>query len=358
MANEEDLNKKPYDYNKDKLYKKILERTSQKNQLNQMGENFFMDITAKNYQNAKQRETAINAQKSSGQKPVMPKKYIYKGQMATKKKGKLPKSLSLILAAAIAVGGISIITLGIKHIQDSSRDNALSNSQQTLENTAYNNINSTELNTNQSQNNNLLILNADLNDLLKRYKQDPNSVSQEEVANLLNTTYQEGRNIIFPMIADAYNSYSQENDEFPQVIDSEDLVYLNTKDAGWQIAYRSNSNINYNGQAIAYNSNKLTDFITTQENMHNLYEYNSETSTLNLKEGTTIEQAINCLVNGMIDVNDIASSDIHFEKGLLGEKILKINERQKEDASFDKDTSNAQAVNLSHNDNDLGDEGR
>lgn len=358
MANEEDLNKKPYDYNNDKLYKKISEKTSQTNQLNKMGESFFMDITAKNYQSAKQRETAINAQKSSRQKPVMPKKYIHKGQMTAKKKGKLPKSLSLILAAAIAVGGISAITLGIKHIQDNSRDNALSNSQQTLEDTAYNNINSTELNTNQSQNNNLLILNADLNNLLKRYKQDPNSVSQEEVANLLNTTYQEGRNIIFPMIADAYNSYSQENDEFPQVIDSEDLVYLNTKDAGWQIAYRSNSNINYNGQAIAYNSNKLTDFITTQENMHNLYEYNSETSTLNLKEGTTIEQAINCLVNGMIDVNDIASSDIHFEKGLLGEKILKINERQKEDASFDKDTSNAQAVNLSHNDNDLGDEGR
>ena len=88
MVTEEDLNKKPYDYNNDKLYKKISEKTSQTNQLNKMGESFFMDITAKNYQSAKQRETAINAQKSSRQKPVMPKKYIHKGQMTAKKKGK------------------------------------------------------------------------------------------------------------------------------------------------------------------------------------------------------------------------------------------------------------------------------
>ena len=350
-----------YNYNNDKLYKKLLKKTSQTNELNSIDDDFFRNIANTNYRNVKQQEIAKKAQSYIGQDPILPKKnskYIYKGKMANKKKNKLPKALSLILAAAIAVGGISAITLGVKYLKNNARDNDLASSQQNLEDVTYRNTNSSELNTNLSQNNNLLILNSDLNNLIERYAQNPDSVSQEEVAQLLNAVYQEGRNIIFPKIANAHNNYSQENDEFPQIIDSDHLIYLNTKDVGWQVAFKEDLNSNSNGQAIAYNNDKLTNFIKNQESMKNLYELDVTTNTLKLKEDTTIDKAINSLISGFTDVNYIASSNIYFERGLLGEKILKIDEYQKDNIISNANTSNSQTINLSHNNIDLGDEER
>ena len=89
------------------------------------------------------------------------------GKMKDHQKSKLPKSLSLILAAAIAVGGISAITLGIKHVQNKSRDNSLARSQQSLEEVTFQGTNLNDLNVDQSQNSNLLILNSDINSLCK-----------------------------------------------------------------------------------------------------------------------------------------------------------------------------------------------
>ena len=110
-----------YNYNNDKLYKKLLKKTSQTNELNSIDDDFFRNIANTNYRNVKQQEIAKKAQSYIGQDPILPKKnskYIYKGKMANKKKNKLPKALSLILAAAIAVGGISAITLGVKYLND------------------------------------------------------------------------------------------------------------------------------------------------------------------------------------------------------------------------------------------------
>ena len=53
---------------------------------------------------------------------------------------------------------------------------------------------------------------------------------------------------------------------------------------------------------LPYNNNKLTNFITEQENMHDLYEVDIDTGTLKLKDGTTINQAINSLISGITDV--------------------------------------------------------
>lgn len=357
MANEENK-RKPYDFDKDvpvqhHFYDDRVNDTT-----------VFSKIVHENYENAKSTRQAnqiVRKNIGKGMSPVMPKderlpyskangKLVYNGKMKEHKKNKLPKSLSILLAAAITVGSVSAITLGIKHIQDKSRNDALTSSQQNLEEVTFQGANMDKVNAEQSQNNNLLILNSDVNNLLNRYKQNPYSISEQEVAQLLSATYQEGRNTIFPKIANAYNDYSKENDEFPQTIDSNHLVYWYSKDVGhYHIAYQNDLSDNSNGQAIAYNNNKLTKFITNQENLHGLYEVDSNAKTLKLKDGITLSQAINSLISGITDINDIASSNIYFEKGLLGEKLLKIDEIQKENATPSQNNSSTHAINVDNN---------
>ena len=360
--------RKPYDFDKDVS----VQHSFNDDRVNNTA--VFSKIVHENYENARSTRQAnqiIRENIGRGMPPVMPKderlpysksngKLVYYGKMKDHQKSKLPKSLSLILAAAIAVGGISAITLGIKHVQNKSRDNSLARSQQSLEEVTFQGTNLNDLNVDQSQNSNLLILNSDINSLLNRYKQNPESISEQEVAQLLSATYQEGRDTVFPKIADAYNNYSQENDEFPQTIDSDHLVYWYSKDVGhYHIAYQNDLSNNPNGQAIAYNNNKLTNFITEQENMHDLYEVDIDTGTLKLKDGTTINQAINSLISGITDVNEIASSNIYFEKGLLGEKLLKIDEYQRENTISDNDKSSSSVINTNFdNTPDLDDEER
>lgn len=145
----------------------------------------------------------------------VPKKYKSNRRLS-KTKRKLPKALTLLLAAGLAIGGFKVVTLGIEHFQDNSRNESLANSQQNLEDMVHRETALGEVSTYQVQNNDLQILNADLNNLLERYEQNPSLVNESEIANLLQNCYLEGRDIVFAKVADAYNAYSNENDEYPK----------------------------------------------------------------------------------------------------------------------------------------------
>lgn len=253
------------------------------------------------------------------------KKYKSSRKLSSKKKNKLPRALSLLLAAGIIAGGIKVVTLGI----DLSRDNSLAESQQNLAEMTNRETALEEMGVYEQKDNSLEILNSDLNNLLQKYKENPNSVSQEEVRNILGSCYLEGRNVVFSKMADAYNTYSQENDEYPKTVESENLIYRvsDGKDnmTPCYVAYRPDSINNPNGTALPSN-NKLSNFISTQLKIKDLY------SNENLLD---VSKSIELLKEGITDINDFYTSNFNIEKGLLGGRKLIIEEKEKNNASID-----------------------
>lgn len=299
---------------------------------------------------------AINNGVKSKQKWHRTSDEVRKNGKIQNKKPKLSLSKRLLIGAAILTGGAIAISLGslaVKNFVSNQRNQALSESQQNLQNV---NSNEREINIDyySNEDNSLYLLNNQINDLLKKYEQNPSSVSRDEVASLLSATYQEGRNVIFPKVAKAYNSYSQENDEFPKEINSENLVYWHSKGVnGYYISNQTDPVNNPNGQAIAYDNSDLSDFISNQLNIHRLYKTNPNSGAVELEDDVTLDNAINSLTVGITQVNNMSALDVHYEKGLFGNKILKIEQPQKENS--DKTNSNTSTINTK---SDLGDEER
>lgn len=277
------------------------------------------------------------------------RKYKSSSKLSSKKKNKLPRALSLLLAAGVLAGGIKAVTLGI----DLSRDNALAESQQNLAEMTNRETALEEMGVYKQEDNSLEILNADLNNLLQKYKESPDSVTQEEVRNLLGACYQEGRNVVFSKMADAYNKYSQENDEYPKTIEAKDLIYRisDGKDnmPPYYIANRPDQVRNPNGTALPSN-NELSDYISTQLKIKELY------SNENLLD---VSKSIELLKEGFTDINKIYSSDIHCEKQWTGNKTLVIDEYERDSQKYDLDNSQTSVTNLKADTSpDLNDEGR
>ena len=286
----------------------------------------------------------INIRNNRGKKPYMPpdlrkeqqakrtqNKYISNKRLRNKKRIKLPKALSLLLAAGILSGSIAAITLGYDHITSINRDNDLAQSQKNLADMANRETAIEEIETYEQGDNSLKILNSDLNNLIQKYKKNPNSVTNEEVRNLLAACYKEGRDVVFSKIAKAYNEYSQENDEFPKTIDAEHLIYRvsDGKDnmTPCYIAYRPDSVNNPNGTALPSND-ELSNFISTQLRIKELYS-NEPLSD--------VSKSLNLLKEGITGINVFYTSDFNIEKGLFGERKLVIEEKEKNNALINYD---------------------
>ena len=263
---------------------------------------------------------ANNAKPHYPHKPDLPPKYKSNKHLSGRKNNKLPKALSLLLAAGIITGGIRAVTLGM----DLSRDNALKESQENLAEISNRESNLRGIDIYQQKDDSVILLNADLNNLLQKFKESPDSVTQEEVRNLLGSCYQEGRDVAFSKMAEAYNKYSQENDEYPKTIEAEDLVYMVSDYEDYMtpcyIAYRPDEMKNPNGTALPSNS-KLSDYISTQLKIKNLY-FSNDTSL-------NVSDTLNLLKDGISDINDFYSSEFSIEKGLFGGRNLVIEQSEK-----------------------------
>ena len=278
------------------------------------------------------------------------RKYKSSSKISSKKKNKLPRALSLLLAAGVLVGGIKAVTLGI----DLSRDNALAESQQNLAEFSNRETALEGMGVYKQEDNSLEILNSDLNNILQKYKENPDSITQEELRNLLGACYFEGRDVAFTKMAEANNKYSLENDEFPKTIEAKDLIYKVSDGDDYMtpyyIAYRPDQVKNPNGTALPSNS-ELSDYVSTQLKIKNLYF--STDSSLNVAE------SLNLLKEGITDINKIYSSDIHYEKQWAGNKTLVIDEYERDSQPSDSENSQTSVTNLkADNSPDLNNEGR
>lgn len=369
MANEENRHE-PYDYDKDPTNPVKFNDEDRVND-----DNVFINLARKNY-NA--QRNAIQAQEitkqNTGKSPVMPEdgrinsssfgkkvkasngknskaksSYVYNGKMKKHKNGKLPKSLALLLSAGFAIGGIGAITLGVNYLQDKLRDEKLANSQQDLQNMFDRETALGEFNTYQTQNNNISILNSDLNSILERYEQDPNSVSQDEIASLLKGIYTQGKEMVSSKVANAYNDYKQETNS-SLLVESEVLTYKHSPRDGnvpYTMAYVNDSH-NY---VYLPSNEKLSDFIGSQ--MDILLCYGADGS---LVEDISNEKALDYAKVGTTELNEMAISDFTYEQK-LGSPVLVISEHEKEISDTNNAKTNATYVN-SRDNSDKGDEDR
>ncbi len=261
------------------------------------------------------------------------KKYVSNKRLRNKKRIKLPKALSLLLAAGILSGSVAAITLGYDHITSINRDNDLAQSQENLADMANRETAIEEIETYEQGDNSLEILNSDLNNLIKKYKENPDSITQEEIRNLLSACYQEGRDVVFSKMAEAYNKYSLENDEYPKTIKAQDLIYRvsDGKDnmTPYYIANRPDQVNNPNGTALPSN-NELSNFISTQLKINDLYSSN--------KTSLDITDSLNLLKEGVSDINNLYTlKDFSIENNFMGGKKLVIEEKEKNTASLNYD---------------------
>lgn len=262
-----------------------------------------------------------------------PKKYVSNKRLRNKRRSKLPKALSLLLAAGILSGSIAAITLGYDHITSINRDNDLAQSQENLADMANRETALEEIETYEQGDNSLEILNSDLNNLIQKYKENPDSITQEEIRNLLSACYQEGRDVVFSKMAEAYNKYSLENDEYPKTIKAQDLIYRvsDGKDnmTPYYIANRPDQVNNPNGTALPSNS-ELSNFISTQLKINDL-NLSNETSL-------DIDDALNLLKEGVSDINNLYTlKDFSIEDNFMGGKKLVIEEKEKNTDSLNYD---------------------
>lgn len=261
------------------------------------------------------------------------KKYVSNKRLRNKKRIKLPKALSLLLAAGFLSGSIAAITLGYDHITSINRDNDLAQSQENLADMANRETALEEIETYEQGDNSLEILNSDLNNLIQKYKENPDSITQEEIRNLLSACYQEGRDVVFSKMAEAYNKYSLENDEYPKTIKAQDLIYRvsDGKDnmTPYYIANRPDQVNNPNGTALPSN-NELSNFISTQLKINDLYSSN--------KTSLDITDSLNLLKEGVSDINNLYTlKDFSIENNFMGGKKLVIEEKEKNTASLNYD---------------------
>lgn len=261
------------------------------------------------------------------------KKYVSNKRLRNKKRIKLPKALSLLLAAGILSGSVAAITLGYDHITSINRDNDLAQSQENLADMANRETAIEEIETYEQGDNSLEILNSDLNNLIQKYKENPDSVTNEEVRNLLSACYQEGRYVVFSKMAEAYNKYSLENDEYPKTVKAQDLIYRvsDGKDnmTPYYIANRPDQVNNPNGTALPSN-NELSNFISTQLKINDLYSSN--------KTSLDITDSLNLLKEGVSDINNLYTlKDFSIENNFMGGKKLVIEEKEKNTDSLNYD---------------------
>ena len=261
------------------------------------------------------------------------KKYVSNKRLRNKKRIKLPKALSLLLAAGILSGSVVAITLGYDHITSINRDNDLAQSQENLADMANRETALEEIETYEQGDNSLEILNSDLNNLIQKYKENPDSITQEEIRNLLSACYQEGRDVVFSKMAEAYNKYSLENDEYPKTIKAQDLIYRvsDGKDnmTPYYIANRPDQVNNPNGTALPSN-NELSNFISTQLKINDLYSSN--------KTSLDITDSLNLLKEGVSDINNLYTlKNFSIEDNFMGGKKLVIEEKEKNTDSLNYD---------------------
>ena len=252
--------------------------------------------------------------KSNSQKRI----YKYNKKSKDMKRKKIPKSLLLLLSAGILVGGIKAITLGVDYFQSQVRSNELTESQEKLSEMSKSRNTSGNIETYQQENNSLEILNSDLNNILKKYEENPNSVTQEEIKDYLKVASQLGMDLLFDKVANAYNDYGRSNDSYHIDISSENLYAKrsNSKEEYTQpytIVHRQMVNGTNKDTVIA--DNPITsDYISSMIDMSDLAN----------ADDFEIKKAINSSIVSTTQINNMANYSLHYEKGLLdtNEKLV------------------------------------
>ena len=248
-------------------------------------------------------------------KAKYPKK-IYKSsnKLSSKKKNKLPRALSLLLATGFLVGGIKAITLGIDYI----RDNTLAESQEHLSNLADSQNIYERTGLTEQENNTVEILNSDLNSFIQKYEENPGSVTKDELNTLLQNCYSIGKDVAFDKIARALILYYHQNpnDVNSQVSSQYYFSYrLGNPKNNEPLYYIAQCKLK-NSTPVAYipiaTNKEIQDYVASQ---YALLDYINH-------DNINFDDAIKKAKEATTQINNMVNYKLHYEKGLLNKNLV------------------------------------
>ena len=271
-----------------------------------------------------------NIRANIGRTPTMPpdlreqmpkKKYVSNKRLQNKRKSKLPKSIAFLLAAGILAGGIKAITLGM----DYSKDKSLAESQEHVSETfdtqnIYEKTGLTE-----QENNTIQILNSDLNSLIQKYKEKPESVSQEDINTLLQNCYSIGKDVAFNKIARALTQYYHQN---PDTIDTQ----TSSRYFSYKVGNPKNNEPLYYIAECKIN-NGIPTYTPVATNKEIQDYVGSQYALLDFinQDDINIDKAIQKAKEATTQINNMVNYNLHFEKGLLNRNLVIDKEKDIED---------------------------
>lgn len=244
-------------------------------------------------------------------------KKVYKANLK-KKKPNPSKAISLAIAAAIAVGSL----VAFKFHSDIERQNFEKN-QEILVDISDNPSVLNELSLSQDNSNALQLLNADFKKLSEKYTEDPSSVSEQEVKDLLDNCSSLGRHIVFDKVDSGLRDYYKEHpDKSPvQSADELDSSYIyrigSAKDneSAYFIAIRGRTPNNSLMDTCVADGQKISEYVGIQLDVKNYID----------SDDFKVDKGLDIAQKSIGNISRMALSEISFHDDFLGSKITDVN---------------------------------
>ena len=295
-----------------------------------------------NYLEKKELREKLDREEFDRKQKNNKKTFVNKGKPLRKRNKKLSLSLKLGILGAIVSAGIVAVTLDYSSFDKTA--NRLENSQEeNLGNLDAFNKSSTTTKISESSDRNLNLeqkaFNIKLNDIISQYQENADSITSEQVLNLLKESNDLSHDIITTTVFDAYK---ETNGDAP-IKSAGALVTLppsNYEGAEFRVAYENeDSNYAQVGSHISITPDNIPDVLSRSIE----YQLRLE-SLLRNKDNLDIKDTLKAIMNTTIKTNELSNTPIKYEKG----KIVENKENKKE---FD-DNKNTQVV-ISDKDDDL-----
>ena len=295
-----------------------------------------------NYLEKKELREKLDREEFDRKQKNNKKTFVNKGKPLRKRNKKLSLSLKLGILGAIVSAGIVAVTLDYSSFDKTA--NRLENSQEeNLGNLDAFNKSSTTTKISESSDRDLNLeqkaFNIKLNDIISQYQENADSITSEQVLNLLKESNDLSHDIITTTVFDAYK---ETNGDAP-IKSAGALVTLppsNYEGAEFRVAYENeDSNYAQVGSHISITPDNIPDVLSRSIE----YQLKLE-SLLRNKDNLDIKDTLKAIMNTTIKTNELSNTPIKYGKG----KIVENKENKKE---FD-DNKNTQVV-ISDKDDDL-----
>lgn len=281
--------------------------------------------TAGTYRNGNAQRHSSRVTHSSNEKRK------YTGNLRAKQP-RPKRALIFALAAAIAVG-----SLVVSKVHSELEKPNLEESQEILADISNNQFVLNELGLSQENSNAVQLLNADLESLSERYAENPSSVSDKEVKDLLQSCYSLGREIVFDKVDSGLRDYYEEHPDKSSVQSADEAgsryIYRvgdpKNNESPYFIAVRGMTPSGIETDTCVADGQEISDYVGSQLEVSNYID----SDNFNVRKGLELAQ------NAIEDVSRMSIAEVAFHDDILGAKKTDVIYYERDNASDEKNTA-------------------